>query len=167
MNYGFVKVAAAVPSVKVADCKYNVQQIEKLVTIAEGKGVRVIAFPELSITGYTCGDLFQQQLLLDEAEMQLMQLLNNTRQLDIITIVGMTVFLGAEVINAAIVMQHGSLLGIVPKTYLPNYKEFYEKRWFTSATDIDVHSIYLCGQTVPVGSHLLFDMNDASFGIEI
>lgn len=167
MNYGFVKVAAAVPSVKVADCKYNIQKMENMVAIAEGKGVRVIAFPELSITGYTCGDLFQQQLLLDSAEMGLMQLLNNTRQLDIITIVGMPLFLGAEVINAAVVMQHGSLLGIVPKTYLPNYKEFYEKRWFTSATDIDVKSIYFCGQTVPVSSHLLFDMSDATFGIEI
>src|SRR5574344_2091264 len=83
------------------------------------------------------------------------------------TIVGMPLFLGAEVINAAVVMQHGSLLGIVPKTYLPNYKEFYEKRWFTSATDIDVKSIYFCGQTVPVSSHLLFDMSDATFGIEI
>jgi NAD+ synthase (glutamine-hydrolysing) len=167
MNYGFVKVAAAVPSVKVADCNYNIRQIENMIVKAEDKGVRIIAFPELSITGYTCGDLFQQQLLLDNAEMALMQLLNNTRQSDIISIVGMPLFLGAEVINAAVVMQHGSLLGVVPKTYLPNYKEFYEKRWFTSATDIDVHSIYLCGQTVPVGSHLLFDMNDASFGIEL
>src|SRR5574344_1369175 len=157
MNYGFVKVATAVPSVRVADCKYNAQQIEKLANIAEGKGVRIIVFPELSITGYTCGDLFQQQLLLDDAEMQLMQLLNNTRQLDIITIVGMPVLLGAELIKAAIVMKHGTLLGVVPKTYLPNYKQFYEKRWFTSAIDVDKQNIRLCGQIVPLDSHLLFD----------
>src|SRR5574344_1867602 len=133
MNYGFVKVAAAVPSVKVADCNYNVQQMENHILVAEGKGVHIIVFPELSITGYTCGDLFQQELLLRSAEMGLMQLLNDTRKLDIISIVGMPLFLGAEVANAAVVIQHGNILGVVPKTYLPNYTEFYEKRWFTSA----------------------------------
>jgi len=167
MNYGFVKVAAAVPSVKVADCKYNARQIEQLSVIADGKGVRVIAFPELSITGYTCGDLFQQQLLLDTAEVELMQLLNNTRQLDIIVIIGAPVFLGAEIINAAVVIQHGNILGIVPKTYLPNYKEFYEKRWFTSAVGISDQMIHFCGQSVMLSSHLLFETPEVTFGIEI
>ena len=85
MNYGIdVKVAASVPRVRVADCKFNAGQIEKEIIIADGKGVQIIAFPELCITGYTCGDLFAQQLLLEEAEMGLMQILNNTRQMDII-----------------------------------------------------------------------------------
>ena len=88
MNYGFVKVAAAVPHVKVADCKYNAGQLESLIAIAEGKGVQIVTFPEMCITAYTCGDLFGQQLLLEEAEMALIQILNNTRQLDIISILG-------------------------------------------------------------------------------
>ncbi len=91
MNYGFVKVAAAVPHVKVADCKFNVERIERLIVAAEEKGVQIVCFPEMSITGYTCGDLFAQQLLLEEAEMGLMQILSNTRQLDIISIIGMPV----------------------------------------------------------------------------
>lgn len=99
------KVAAAVPHVKVADCKFNVERIESQIAIAEGKGVQIIVFPEMSITGYTCGDLFGQQILLEEAEMGLMQILNNTRQLDIISIVGMPVVVNSTVINAAVVIQ--------------------------------------------------------------
>ena len=123
MNYGFVKVAAAVPHVKVADCKFNVEKIESLIAVAEGKGVQIIIFPEMSITGYTCGDLFGQQLLLEEAEMGLMQILNNTRQLDIISIVGMPVVVNATVINAAVVIQKGKVLGVAAKTYLPKIME--------------------------------------------
>lgn len=89
MKYGFVRVAAAVPAVKVADCKFNAQQIETQIAIADGKGVQIIIFPELSITGYTCADLFGQTLLLEEAEIALMQIMNNTRQMDIISIIGM------------------------------------------------------------------------------
>ena len=167
MNYGFVKVAAAVPRVKVADCKHNANQIEKEIIIADGKGVQVIVFPELSMTGYTCADLFAQQLLLEEAEMGLMQVLNNTRQLDIISIVGMPVPLNGALLNAAAVIQKGKILGIVPKTYLPNYKEFYEKRWFVSAADVCDTSVRLCGQVVPLGANLLFETSDTVFGIEL
>ena len=167
MNYGYVKVAAAVPRVKVADCKFNAGEIEKEIIIAEGKGVQIIAFPELCVTGYTCGDLFAQQLLLEEAEMGLIQILNNTRQLDIISIVGMPVVVNSTVINAAVVIQKGKVLGVAAKTYLPNYKEFYEKRWFTSAVDVSETSVRLCGQLVPMGANLLFEMADTTFGIEI
>lgn len=167
MNYGYVKVAAAVPRVKVADCRFNAGQIEKEIIIADGKGVQIIAFPELCITGYTCGDLFAQQLLLEEAEMGLMQVVNNTRQLDIVAILGMPVALNGSLLNAAVVVQKGKVLGVVPKTYLPNYKEFYEKRWFTSARDVSDDSVRLCGQVVPLGSHLLFETADTTFGIEI
>ena len=116
MNYGYVKVAAAVPRVKVADCKFNASEIEKEIIIADGKGVQIIAFPELCITGYTCGDLFAQQLLLEEAEMGLIQILNNTRQMDIISILGMPVALNGVLLNAAVVIQKGRVLGVVPKT---------------------------------------------------
>ena len=167
MNYGFVKVAAAVPHVKVADCKFNVEKIESLIAVAEGKGVQIIIFPEMSITGYTCGDLFGQQLLLEEAEMGLMQILNNTRQLDIISIVGMPVVVNSTVINAAAVIQKGKVLGVTAKTYLPNYKEFYEQRWFTSALQLTTNNVRLCGQIVPIGSNLLFETSDTTFGIEI
>lgn len=167
MNYGYVKVAAAVPRVHVADCKFNAGQIEKEIIIADGKGVQIITFPELCITGYTCGDLFAQQLLLEEAELGLMQILNTTRQLDIISIVGMPVVCEGHLLNAAVVIQKGRVLGVVPKTYLPNYKEFYEMRWFVSASDVPAQTIRLCGQVAPLGSNLLFETSDTTFGIEI
>ena len=167
MNYGYVKVAAAVPRVHVADCKFNAGQIEKEIIIADGKGVQIIAFPELCITGYTCGDLFAQQLLLEEAELGLMQVLNTTRQLDIISIVGMPVVCEGQLLNAAVVIQKGRVLGVVPKTYLPNYKEFYEMRWFVSASDVSARSVRLCGQVVPMGDDLLFETSETTFGIEI
>lgn len=167
MNYGYVRVAAAVPRVKVADCKFNAREIEKEIIIAEGKGVQIIAFPELCITGYTCGDLFAQQLLLEEAEMELMQIINNTRQLDIIAILGLPVALNGMLLNTAVVIQKGKVLGVVPKTYLPNYKEFYEKRWFTSAACVTETSVRLCGQVVPMRADLLFEMANTTFGIEI
>lgn len=167
MNYGFVKVAAAVPHIKVADCKFNAEKIESLIAIAEGKGVQIIIFPEMCITGYTCGDLFAQQLLLEEAEMRLIQLLNNTRQLDIISILGMPVVVNSTIINAAVVIQKGKVLGIIPKTYLPNYKEFYEQRWFTSALQVAENSVRLCGQIVPLGSNIIFETSNVNFAIEI
>lgn len=167
MNYGYVKVAAAVPRVKVADCKFNARQIEKEIIAADGNGVQIIAFPELCVTGYTCGDLFAQQLLLEEAETSLIQILENTRQVDILSILGMPVALKGALLNAAVVIQRGKILGVVPKIYLPNYKEFYEKRWFTSACEISETAVRLCGQMVPMGSNLLFDTADTTFGIEI
>ncbi|OCR39905.1 NAD(+) synthase [Bacteroides fragilis] len=167
MNYGFVKVAAAVPRVKVADCKFNSERLEGLITIAEGKGVQILTFPEMCITGYTCGDLFAQQLLLEQAKMALIQILNSTRQLDIISILGMPVVVNSTVINAAVVIQKGKILGVVPKTYLPNYKEFYEQRWFTSALQVSENSVRLCGQIVPMGNNLLFETAETTFGIEI
>ncbi|WP_321437651.1 NAD(+) synthase [uncultured Bacteroides sp.] len=167
MNYGFVKVAAAVPRVKVADCQYNADQIEEMIHEAEEKGVQVIAFPELCITGYTCADLFAQELLLEKAEMALVQVMNNTRQLDIICVVGMPVTTNTIILNAAVVFQRGKILGVIPKTYLPNYKEFYEQRWFTSARDVIDKTVRLCGQLAPVSSSLLFDTPDFCFGVEI
>ena len=119
MKYGFVKVAAAVPAVKVADVDYNVQQIESIIAQAEGRGVEVIVFPELCITGYTCQDLFKEQLLLDHAEGAIITLLDFTRKLDIISIIGLPVIINGLLYNCAAVIQSGQLLGIIPKTYLP------------------------------------------------
>ena len=168
MKYGFVKVASAIPQVKVADCKFNAQQIDAQIAIADGKGVQIIVFPELCITGYTCADLFGQSLLREEAEIALMQIMNNTRQMDIISIIGMPIMVNASLMNCAVVIQRGRILGIVPKTYLPDYKEHNEHRWFSSASELaETSSVRLCGQTVPFGTHLIFDTSDANFGIEI
>lgn len=167
MNHGFVKVATAIPSVKVADCAYNAEQIEKLITEANEKGAELIAFPELAVTGYTCGDLFAQELLLEEAEISLMQIMNNTRHLEIIGIAGMPVAFNSILLNTAVVFQKGKILGIVPKTYLPNYKEFYEQRWFASGLNFRNETVRLCGQLVPLGTNLLFNTPNTCFGIEI
>jgi NAD+ synthase (glutamine-hydrolysing) len=169
MKYGLIKVAAAVPAVKVADVDYNVQQIESLIAQVEGRGVEVIVFPELSITGYSCQDLFHEQLLLDKAEEGLVTLLDFTRKLDVISIVGMPVVIDGLLYNCAAVIQHGSILGIVPKTYLPNYGEFYEKRWFASAQDLKPTEIYLAGSPITVSSEpVVFCTSDgAKFGVEI
>ena len=167
MKYGFVKVAAAIPAVKVADCKFNAQQIDTQIAIADGKGVQIIVFPELCITGYSCADLFGQTLLLEEAEIALMQIMNNTRQMDIISIVGMPLTVNNTLMNCAIALQKGKILGIVPKTYLPNHKENAEARWFSSPAMHNENSIRLCGQNVPFGINLLFDTAETCFGIEM
>lgn len=167
MNYGFLKVAAAVPMVKVADCFYNIQQMESLSREAAEKGVSVIAFPELSITGYTCGDLFGQPFLLEETEKSLESLIRRTADLSIIQVAGLPVAVGNKVYNAAVAFAAGKILGVVAKIYLPNYSEFYEARWFTSGRDIEVSSIQLCGQEVPFGTDLLFESKSVTFGIEI
>ena len=169
MKYGFVKVAAAVPAVKVADVEYNVQQIESLIAQAEGRGIEVMVLPELCITGYTCQDLFKEQALLDRAEQGVMVLLDFTRKLDIITVVGLPVVINSLLYNCAAVIQGGQLLGIIPKTYLPSYAEFYEKRWFASAQDLNPTDIYFAGSPVHVSAEpLLFATGDGmKFGVEI
>lgn len=168
MKYGFVKVAAAVPVLKVADCLFNAEQTEKLIFQADGQGVEVIVFPELNLTGYSCGDLFGQNLLLEEAEMALVQLLNNTRGIEIISIIGMPLAVEGTLLNCAVVIQKGKILGAVPKTYLPNYKEFYEQRWFASGCTHGQDTVVrICGQSVPVSRNLLFDTSGMCFGIEL
>ena len=167
MNYGFVKVAAAVPLVQVADCFYNIEKIEGLMRQASEKGVQIIAFPELSVTGYTCLDLFAQQTLLNGAEAALLQLVSNTADLDILTIVGVPLRTENRLINAAVVFQKGAIRGVVSKTYLPNYKEFQEQRWFTSATELRESTISIGKEEYPMGSHLLFRSGRLTAGIEI
>ncbi len=166
MSYGFVKVASAVPLVKVGDCEWNAHQIESLIAQADGKGVEIICFPEMCITGYTCADLFQQQLLLDSSEMALFHLLDTTRSLNIISIIGLPLRINSLLLNVAVVVQKGKILGAVPKSYIPNYKEFYEKRWFTSGETVDTTTT-LCAQTINVSRNTLFSTGDCQFGIEI
>ena len=169
MKYGFIKVAAAVPAVKVADVVFNVQETEKLIAMAEEEHVEVVCFPELGITGYSCQDLFKEQLLLSKAEEGLMMLLHFTRKLDVISVVGMPVMAGGLLLNCAVVIQRGCILGIVPKTYLPNYNEFYEKRWFASAQDLNPTDVYVAGTPVTLSPEpKLFQTADGvKFGVEI
>lgn len=169
MKYGIIKVATAVPTVKVADCVSNIKGIESLVVQAEGQGVEIIVFPELSVTGYTCQDLFRQQLLLDATENCVMQLLEFSRQLDIISIVGVPMAVGDLLLNCAIVIQRGKILGIVPKTFLPNYNEFYEKRWFASSQDLRDQDLRYAGHPVSItAAPQLFRTGDGIlFGVEI
>ena len=169
MKYGFINVAAAVPAVRVADVDYNVQQIESLMAQAEGRGAEILVTPELCVTGYSCQDLFREQLLLDKTEEGIMQLLEFTRKLDTILVVGAPVLVNGLLYNCAVVIQRGQILGVVPKTYLPNYGEFYEKRWFASAQDLNPAEIYLAGSPVHVSSEpILFTTCDGvKFGVEI
>jgi NAD+ synthase (glutamine-hydrolysing) len=169
MRYGYIKVAAAVPSIKVADVDYNIQQIESLAAQAEGHGVEVMVTPELCVTGYSCQDLFREQLLLDKAEEGIIRLLDFTRKLDVILVVGCPVVINSLLYNCAVMVQHGQVLGIVPKTYLPNYGEFYEKRWFASAQDLNPTEICFAGGPVRVSAEplLIRTCKGVMFGVEI
>ena len=169
MKHGFVKVAAAVPAVKVADVMYNVQEIERLITMADVEHVEVVVFPELSVTGYSCQDLFRERLLLDKAEEGLLRLIDFTRKLDVIAVVGMPIEVGSLLLNCAVVIQQGSILAVVPKTYLPNYGEFYEKRWFASARDLNPTTIYLAGSPVEISNEpvIIRTSDGVGLGIEI
>lgn len=167
MNNGFIRVAAAIPELRVADCAFNVARMADLIRKGEEEKVQVICFPELSVTGYTCADLFQQQQLLSEAKKALNELQMLTFSTSSVIIAGMPVRVESHLFNTAVVLQGGHILGVVPKTHLPNNNEFYEKRWFTSGTLADVKTISLSGEQVPFGTDLLFTDGKFTFGIEI
>ena len=167
MDLGFIRVASAIPPIKVADCRHNTRQIQDLIEKADDQNVSIITFPELTITGYTCGDLFSNEFLLSEAEKSLSKLLKATANRNIICIIGMPVAFKGTVLNTAVVFQNGCILGVIPKTFLPNYKEFSEKRWFASALQTKETDIFLCRQTAPMQTDLLFQTNLGSFSVEI
>lgn len=167
MKHGFVKVAAAVPFVKVADCGYNVERIERMILEADTRGVEILTFPELCITGYTCADLFLQPFLNDEAEKALVRLVKRTAHTRVMVLVGMPVRVEEKLFNAAVAFQSGRILGAIPKMYLPNYREFQEVRWFSSARDLQFTMVRIGGHEVPIGHNLLFRAGDVAIGIEI
>ena len=164
-RFGFIKTAAATPLVRIADCRFNVESAAALLRTAVERGVSVTVFPELSITGYTCGDLFHQSRLLDAAEEALGELL--AMRLPTVAIVGMPITYKNNLYNCAVVIAGDRICGVVPKSYIPNYSEFYESRWFSSGRDIRSTTIRLCGQVVRFGSDLLFSVGGTTFGIEI
>ena len=154
MKDGFVKVAAGTPKIRVADCDYNAGQIIGLIKEAAAMGVKVLALPELCVTGYTCGDLFLQDALLDGAERALERILEETKELDMLIALGLPVRHQGELYNCAALSHKGSLLGLVPKTHLPNYGEFYEQRWFVSGGDLRDYGS-LAGQKAPMYGRML------------
>ncbi|MBQ3997906.1 MAG: NAD(+) synthase [Paludibacteraceae bacterium] len=176
-NFGFVRVAAAVPSMRVADCRYNAEQIREQIDEAIAEGVEVICFPELSITGYTCADLFFTQALQQSAMRELEALCDYTRGKAIIVLVGAPLQVDNDLFNCAFVMTDGEVMGVVPKVNLPNTGEFYEKRWFTSGRAAReftpggvaprIPKIEIWSGEVPFGTDLLFCTHNYTFGIEI
>ena len=176
-NFGYVRVAAAVPHMRVADCQYNAAEIKKQITEAVQEGVEVVCFPELSITGYTCADLFFTQQLQKDALSALEEVCAFTRNLPIIVLIGAPLKVDNNLYNCAFVMTDGDVVGVVPKVNLPNTGEFYEKRWFSSGRDVlennvnsirpRIPTIELWGNDVPFGIDLLFTTRNYSFGIEI
>ena len=162
-----MKVAAAVPKVRVADCDFNASEIIRCVNEAVSMEVQVIVFPELCITGYSCGDLFFQETLLHGAMQSLRQIAEATLLQNIIVIVGVPLAIESMLLNTAVVLQGGRILGVVSKSYLPNYKEFQEKRWFVSAFDCGIKEIVILQQFVPLGNDLVFCTPTGNFGIEL
>ena len=170
MKDGFIAVACGAPKERLADCHYNAEQTFNLMRAAEKAGARVLVLPELGLTGYTCADLFFQDTLLRGAEEALATVLEATRPLEVVTAVGMPLRLHNKLYNCAIIIQKGRILGVVPKTNLPNYGEFYEKRWFAPAP-AETETISLLGQVdVPFGAGLVFacrELPELRLGFEI
>lgn len=155
MEHGFINVAAVTPKIKVADTAYNGEQIRKLLKETAAKGAKIIVFPELCITGYTCNDLFEQQLLLDEAKNEFEKIVKASERLDCIAFVGLPLVVKGRLYNVAGVFSQGKVLGIVPKYAIPNYSEFYEARYFASGSE-EVSKINLFGEEVLFGMNILF-----------
>lgn len=170
MKDGFLKVAAATPDLRVADCVYNANEIIKKADQAAKEGASICVFPELCITGYTCGDLFLQDTLISGAKNALNQVCDACKDLNMVVLVGLPVRYNGKLYNAAAVLYHGEILGMVPKQFLPNYSEFYEIRHFTSGKDMFFETIDWNGKSVPFGTMMLFSANEIegfTFGIEI
>ncbi|MBQ7076224.1 MAG: NAD(+) synthase, partial [Clostridia bacterium] len=165
-KYGFIRLATAVPEVRVADVKFNCEEIVKIMNETQKECAYVTLFPELCVTGYSCQDLFLTDTLIKGAEEGLSYILEKTKKLETIGVLGMPVLCGDRLYNCAVVIQKGKISGIVPKIFLPNYNDYYEKRWFTEGPDVD-ETVSLCGQEVPLSGKLVFKTKDFSFGIEI
>ena len=169
-EYGFIRVGAVVPELKVANPQFNGKEITNLIKELEKKEVQIAVFPELALTGYTCADLFRHDELLNQAVVELKNILQKTKELKIISIIGMPLKMDNQLFNCAVVIYKGKILGIIPKTYIPNYKEFYEARWFSSATTLKNKVVHILNQEVLIGTDIIFrdkENPDMAFGIEI
>ncbi len=165
--YGFYRVASSVPKVVVANPKANAKEIISIINQEYNSNTSIVLFPELSITGYSVGDLFRNQQLLDSQNEALLDILASTKYISTIAIIGMVINFKDRLYNCGVVIQNGNIIGAVPKSFLPNRDEFYEKRYFNSGIDIKEVNINLLGFDIPFGVDLLFIRDDISFGIEI
>lgn len=166
-RFGFVRVAGANTSLKVADTAYNTNEIIKMIDKAIDNKVDILSFGELSVTAYTCNDLFLQETLINASNESINKLKDYSKNKEITFIVGAPVVIDNSLFNCAVVINDGSILGIVPKTYIPNYNEFYEKRWFRSGKELLSKKIMFCDEEVNCGTDLIFRNNKVAFGIEI
>lgn len=167
---GFVRVGALVNKLSLGNAIENAKEISRQIKKAYEAGVEIIVTPELSLTGYTCGDMFLQDKLIKDSIIGLEYVLSETKSLNIISIIGMPISTNNALFNCGVVINRGKLLGIIPKTYIPNYKEFYECRWFSSSLNLNINEIELLGQKVPIGCDLLFQDRknpNITFAIEI
>ncbi|RHR28156.1 NAD(+) synthase [Clostridium sp. AF19-22AC] len=155
MNQGFVKAAAATPDIRVADVKYNTEKICEAIEAAAGEKAKIVVFPELCVTGYTCGDLFTQDVLLRDARAALLKIADFTADKDILAFVGVPLSVDGELYNVAAALNRGEILGLTTKTFLPNYAEFYEMRQFTPGPE-KAREILFEGKRVPFGPQILF-----------
>lgn len=166
-EYGYVRCAAASLRMEVANPRWNEQEMEHVIAEAVSNGVAILVLPECAMTGYTCADLFFQKTLLEETEHQIAKLKKFLEGKEIIVAVGAPIQIENKLYNMGIVLQNGHILGMVPKTYLPNYNEFYEQRWFASSADLKESEIEFLGEKVPVGKDLLFGNQNTYFALEI
>lgn len=169
MKHGFIRVAAATPHIRLADCSYNAGQVIKLIEVAEKEDVKLLVFPELCITGYTCGDLFFQETLLTYAKEEVKKVADFTKNKELVTVIGFPYEVNGNLYNTAAIIQGGNILGLVPKMSIPNYGEFYEARYFTQG-HMEVIKVDFMGDEVYFGSKLLFEcrnMPDFVLGVEI
>ncbi len=169
MKHGFVKIACATPTLRVGDCPFNADRMLEQIESAHAQGVNILCFPELSLTGYTCGDLFHQSALGQSAERELFRIMERTKELDIVSIVGLPFVNLNKLYNCAAILHKGKLLGLVPKTNLPNYGGFQELRWFTPGYD-SAYNLHIAGEEVPFGTGLVFtcqELPELTFGVEL
>lgn len=166
-EYGYVRCAAASLKMEVANPRWNEQEMEHVIAEAVSNSVAILVLPECAMTGYTCADLFFQKTLLEETEHQIAKLKKFLKGKEIIVAVGAPIQIENKLYNMGIVLQNGHILGMVPKTYLPNYNEFYEQRWFASSADLKESEIEFLGEKVPVGKDLLFGNQNTYFALEI
>ncbi|OQY25404.1 MAG: NAD(+) synthase [Desulfobacteraceae bacterium 4572_35.2] len=170
LKFGYYRLAVASVAHRVADIAYNIEQMKQVIHSAHSCGCDCLVFPELAVTGYTCGDLFFQSLLIEKTEQGLIELAEFSAELSTLLVVGAPIAQGGRLFNCAVLISDGEIVGIVPKNFLPNSQEFYEERWFSAAPDRSADEVVIGGQPIPFGDDLLFqDLNRPAcvIGVEI
>jgi len=167
---GFIRVGAIVPTLKIGNTIFNSNEIVDQIKKANELNIEIVTTPELSVTGYTASDMFLNDTLIEDSITSLKYIIDSTSDLDIISIIGVPIRHKNQLFNTAVVINKGEILGIIPKTYIPNYNEFYEKRWFSSSKDLSNNTIKLFGKDIPFNTNIIFkdkENENISFAVEI